>query len=109
VLRDDRRLAERVLAVAAEQRAEGAELEPAQVQFAPLGQVLGLLAAEPVLEREPADVVRPVGYPRKRQVAARADLVAQVVPPRRDVARPQRCARALHSAEAAARQDERPP
>ena len=109
VLGDDRGFPDRVFAVAAEQRGEGAELEPAQVELAPFGKLRRVFLREPILEREAADVVRPVGDARDRQVGARADLVAQVVPACGDVARPQRRRGALHAAEAAAGEDERAP
>ncbi|EEF26518.1 conserved hypothetical protein, partial [Ricinus communis] len=52
-------LAERQFAVAAEQRAEGAKLEPAQVQLLPLGPVGRVLALVALLDREAADVGGP--------------------------------------------------
>ena len=63
-LADDIALAARKLAMAAEQRRERAELEPAQVELAPFGQVSGVLFAEAILDRKAADVEGPVGQAR---------------------------------------------
>src|SRR3546814_1391678 len=51
----------RGLAMAAEQRREGAELEPTQVELAPFVDMRGVLFRVAILERETADIVRPVG------------------------------------------------
>ena len=100
-------LALRKLAMAAEQRGEGPELEPAEIEFAPLGDVFGILPTEPILQREAANVVRPVGHARDAQVESGADLVAQILPSRRDIAGPERRGGTLHTAEAAAGEDKR--
>ena len=95
--------------MAAEQRAERTELEPTQVQLAPLVEVRRgrRLARIAILQREPADVVRPVGDARHRNVDARRDLRAQVIPAARHVARPHSGTLALQPAKPRPRQDER--
>ena len=50
--------------MAAEQRAERAELEPAQVQLAKFRHLGGHFVGVALLDREAADIVRPVGDAR---------------------------------------------
>src|SRR3546814_4057227 len=79
--------------MAAEQRREGAELEPTQVELAPFVDMRGVLFRVAILERETADIVRPVGNARHGKIYARRDLILEVVPARHDVAGPERRSR----------------
>ena len=104
---DDRRLALRKFAMAAKQRTERTELKPPGVEFAPFGQVIGILLAKPVFQRKTADIVRPVGHTCQAEIEPGADLVTQIVPARCHIARPERRAGALYTAEATPRQNKR--
>ena len=97
-----------VLAVAAEDRGEGPELEPAGVELPPFGKVRRARLNEAILHRVAADVVAPIGHARHREIDPGRNLFAQIVPPRCDVARPDRGTRALDSAKARTGQNERP-
>src|SRR3546814_7241159 len=92
--------------MAAEQRREGAELEPTQVELAPFVDMRGVLFRAAILERETADIVRPVGNARHGKLYASRDLILEVVPARHDVAGPERRSRALRAAKARPRTDE---
>src|SRR6185437_7635679 len=81
-------LAVDALAVRAEQRHEAAELEPAQVELAPLFQVFRVRLLVARLQRVAADVGGPVRDARQREVDAGGDLVAQIAPARHHVAAP---------------------
>ena len=68
----------------------------------------GLLPRIAVLEREAADVVRPVGNARHRNVDPRRNLLTKVVPARGDVAGPERRTAALDACIARSGEDEGP-
>ncbi len=99
-------LAERELAVRAEQRHERAELEPARVELAPFALVRRVLVFVAFFHRETADVESPVRQAGHGDVDAGGNLVAHVVPTRDDVAAPHRHRIALGAGIALAREDE---
>src|SRR3546814_20475398 len=66
----------------------------------------GFLFRGSILERETADIGRPVGNARHGKIYARRDLILEVVPARHDVAGPERRSRALRAAKARPRKDE---
>jgi hypothetical protein len=98
------------LAVDAEQRAEGPELEPAGEELSPLLDVRGFrVAARPAgRDGEAADIGSPVGDPRKAEVEPGGDLPAEALPVRGDVSRPGGGGVALRSGEGGAGEDEDP-
>ena len=100
--------AERKLAMRTEQRRECAELEPAQVELAPLLEIRsrGFCRAVAPFVGEAADVEGPVGQARIAHAHARGNLVVEIVPARRDVAAPHRGGMTLQAREARAREDE---
>src|SRR5690606_29148035 len=97
-------LAVRELAVRTEDGHEGAMLEPAQVELAPLGQVRGILALVAALGREAADVEAHVRRAGHGGVDQAGNLLAEVVPARHDVAAPERRRGPLLAGEEGARQ-----
>src|SRR5690606_22927562 len=96
----------RELPVQAEDRHEGAVLEPAQVLLAPLVQVRRVLLLVAPLRREAADVEADVGRAGHRRIDQAGDLLAQVIPARHDVAAPECRRRTLLAGEIRAREDE---
>ena len=108
-------LAEWILPVGTEERAECAELEPAGIELAPLlligildsGTVVDLLTChKTILDAESSDVHGPIRHAADRKVKACRDLGLHVFPTRRDITAPCSCRISLKSGKAAAGKQE---
>src|SRR5690606_27203800 len=100
--------ARRILAVRTEDGCERTELEPAQVELAPLREIfrrrpLRVVAA---LVREAADIERPIRQARIARAHAGGDLIVEIFPTGNDIAAPYRRGVALNAGRARAREDE---